>query len=211
MRDYNWIVSKSGLPWLELDIQIPYKEMHAEAVALKDEFVPHRDEDFHGGYRHQGWMSLCIHGIDAYKTNHYDQYGYTNHEETPYQWTHIIDRCPVTYDFFKNVFPYKKYFRLRYMLLQPGGYITPHADQDTNRLSPINISLNTPKECMFKMKGHKGYVPLDTGKAVLLDVGNTHAVYNKSDEDRFHIIVHGIKTKEYEELVVRSYEKNGIK
>jgi len=97
------------------------------------------------------------------------------------------------------------------MLLEPGGYITPHADQDTNRLSPINISLNTPQNCLFKMKGHKGFVPLTDGKAVLLDVGNTHAVYNDSDEDRFHIIVHGIKTKEYEELVIRSYEKNGNK
>ena len=43
---------------------------------------------------------------------------------------------------------------------------------------------------------------------MLLDVGNEHAYINKSDEDRYHIIVHGIKTKEYEELKVRSYEKN---
>jgi len=211
MKDFNWIVNKSGLPWLELDIEMPHEEMYAEAMALKDEFVPHRDEDYHGGYRHKGWNSLCIHGIDAYKTNHYDQYGYTSHEETPYQWTHIIDRCPVTYNFFKNVFPYKRYHRLRFMLLEAGGYITPHADQDTNRLSAINIALNNPKNCKFKMKGHKGYVPFTSGKAIFLDVGNVHAVYNNSDEDRFHIIVHGVKAKELEDLVVRSYEKNGIK
>jgi aspartyl/asparaginyl beta-hydroxylase (cupin superfamily) len=96
------------------------------------------------------------------------------------------------------------------MLLEPGGYITPHADQDINRLSPVNIALNTPKNCLFKMKGHNGFVPLTDGKAVLLDVGNIHAVYNKSDEDRFHIIVHGVKNKEYEDLVERSYAKNGI-
>lgn len=211
MTDYNWIVNESELPWLELDIEFPYAEMHAEAVALKDEFVAHRDQDGGGGYRHKGWRSLCIHGIDAYKTNHYDQYGYKNNDETPYQWTHIIDRCPVTYNFFKKVFPYKKYFRVRFMLLEPEGYITPHEDTLEHRLAPINLALNTPEGCMFKMKGHKGYVPLTTGKAVLLDVGNTHAVYNKSNEDRFHIIVHGVKTKEYEELVIRSYEKNGNK
>ena len=34
------------------------------------------------------------------------------------------------------------------------------------------------------MKGHKGFTPFSPGKALLLDVGNTHAVYNKSDEDR---------------------------
>ena len=50
---------------------------------LKDRFVPHRDED-QGGYRHKGWRSLCIHGIDAEKTNHYEQYGYKSNQETPY-------------------------------------------------------------------------------------------------------------------------------
>ena len=34
------------------------------------------------------------------------------------------------------------------------------------------------------------------------------AYINKSNEDRFHIIIHGIKSKEFEELVIRSYEKN---
>tara|TARA_Y100000389_G_scaffold204676_1_gene258790 strand:+ start:3779 stop:4411 length:633 start_codon:yes stop_codon:yes gene_type:complete len=209
MTDYNWITKESKLPWLVLDIDVPYKEMHTEAVSLREEFVAHRDQDYGGGYRHQGWRSLCIHGIDAYKTNHYDQYGFKNNDEVPYCWTHIAERCPVTVDFFKNKFPYKRYHRLRFMLLEPGGFITPHEDTDQNVLSPVNIALNTPKDCMFKMKGHKGFVPLTDGKAVLLDVGNTHAVYNKSDEDRYHIIVHGVKTKEYEDLVKRSYAKNG--
>ena len=44
---------------------------------------------------------------------------------------------------------------------------------------------------------------------MLLDVGNEHAYINNSDEDRYHIIVHGAKTKDYEKLVETSYEKNG--
>jgi len=63
----------------------------------------------------------------------------------------------------------------------------------------------------MKMEGHKGYVPFAPGKALLLDVGNTHAYINKSTEERYHIIVHGTRAKEYEELVIRSYEKNGVK
>ena len=39
MTDYNWITKESKLPWLVLDIDIPYKKMHAEAIALKKEFV----------------------------------------------------------------------------------------------------------------------------------------------------------------------------
>ena len=204
--DFKWIVNESNLPWLDLKIDIPHEEMLEEAINLKDRFVKHRDQDGVGGYRHKGWRSLCIHGIDAEKTNHFDQYGYTSNKETPYKWTDIIDRCPVTYNYFKNVFPYKQYFRLRYMLLEPGGYITPHNDSDVSKLSPINIALNHPKGCKMKMKDHEGYVPFKPGSVVMLDVSNTHAYINDSDEDRYHIIVHGVRSKEFEKLVVRSYE-----
>ena len=206
MKSFNWIINESNLPWLDLDIEFPYEEMHKEAISLKNRFVKHRDQDGHGGYRHKGWRSLCIHGIDAEKTNHYEEYGYKSNQETPYRWTDIIDQCPITYKFFKNVFPYKQYFRLRYMLLEPGGFITPHDDSDVSKLSPINIALNHPKGCKMKMKNHEGYVPFKPGSVVMLDVSNTHAFLNDSDEDRYHIIVHGIRSKEFEELVIRSYE-----
>jgi len=209
MKNYNWIVNESGLPWLKLDIEFNYETMLKEAVALKDRFVKHRDNDGVGGYRHKGWRSLAIHGISAEKTNHYEQYGYKSNEETPYRWTEVSGLCPNTVSFFKNQFPYKKYFRVRFMLLEPGGYITPHTDMFENRLSPINMALNHPKECKMKMKGHDGFVPFKPGTAMLLDVGNEHAYINESNEDRYHIIVHGVKTKEFEDLVVRSYEKNG--
>lgn len=214
MNNYDWIINESLLPWLKLDISFPYQQMYEEAISLKDHFVSHRDQDGDaaiGGYRHKGWRSLCIHGIDHRKTNHFVQYGYTSHEETPYKWTDICDKCPVTYDFFKNVFPFKKYFRVRFMLLEPGGYITPHNDSDHHSLSPVNMALNNPKGCKMKMKQHKGFVPFEPGTAFLLDVCNTHAVFNDSDEDRYHIIVHGIKGKDFKEIVERSYAKNGRK
>jgi hypothetical protein len=202
---------KSKLPWLKLDIKIPHEEMLSEAKALEDRYVGHRTAEGSGAYSHKGWKSLCIHGISATKTNHFLNYGYKSNSETPYKWTEVSDLCPVTTDFFKNKFPYSKYFRLRFMLLEPGGYITPHKDTDTNRLSPINIALNHPEGCKMKMRGHKGYVPFTPGDAMLLDVGNEHAYINKSDEGRYHIIVHGLVSAEYKKLVIQSYEKNGNK
>ena len=47
------------------------------------------------------------------------------------------------------------------------------------------------------------------GTALLLDVGNTHAVFNDSNEDRYHIIVHGIKSKNSKRVVEDSYAQNG--
>ena len=205
---FDWIVNESRLPWLRLDIQYDHEAMLKEAAALKHLFVKHRDGDGSGGYRHKGWRSLCIHGISSEKTNHYEEYGYKSNEETPYQWTEIANLCPYTVSFFKNKFPYKKYYRVRFMLLEPGGFITPHKDMSENKLSPVNMALNHPDGCKMKMKGHEGFVPFKPGTAMMLDVGNEHAYINDSKEDRFHIIVHGVKTKEFEQLVERSYEKN---
>jgi hypothetical protein len=205
---FDWIVNESRLPWLKLDVQYDHETMLKEAAALKHLFVKHRDGDGSGGYRHKGWRSLCIHGISSEKTNHYEEYGYKSNEETPYQWTEIADLCPCTVDFFKNKFPYKKYYRVRFMLLEPGGFITPHKDMSENKLSPVNMALNHPDRCKMKMKGHEGFVPFKPGTAIMLDVGNEHAYINDSKEDRYHIIVHGVKTKEFEELVERSYNKS---
>lgn len=179
--------------------------MLKEAKSIKHLFVDHRDGDVRGGYSHKGWKSVCIHGIESHKTNHFTSYGYKNHEETPYKWTSIADMCPTTTNWLKNVFPMNTYYRVRFMLLEPGGYIVPHKDSDINILSPINIALNHPDNCIFKMEKH-GIVPMKPGTVMLLDVGNTHAYVNRSIEDRIHIIIHGEATEEYKKLVERSYK-----
>ena len=40
--DLDWITSESGVPWLELDIDIPrHEQMFEEALACRDLFVGH--------------------------------------------------------------------------------------------------------------------------------------------------------------------------
>jgi len=180
--------------------------MLKEASSIKNLFVSHRDKDTKDSYSHKGWKSICIHGIDEFKTNHFTQYGYKNNEETPYKWTSIAEKCPITTNWLKNNFPMDKYYRVRFMLLEPGGFIFPHKDSETNILSPINIALNHPTGCIFKMEKH-GVVPMRPGTVMLLDVGNTHAYINRSNEDRIHIIIHGKATDSYKQLVEKSYKK----
>ena len=56
----NWIFNHSHAPWLELQgLEIPFKEMLAEAQALRHMFVEHRADEEH----HRGWKSLAVHGI----------------------------------------------------------------------------------------------------------------------------------------------------
>ena len=45
------------------------------------------------------------------------------------------------------------------MYLEPRGFITPHKDMEHNKLGPLNISLNNPDNCYFKMIDDNAYVP----------------------------------------------------
>jgi hypothetical protein len=207
--DPKWTVTESGWPWFKLsrlDDQ-PFKEMHKEAEALIDYFYPHREEYGHG------WKSLTLHGLDD-DTQSLNQYS-NNRSETLDQlsWTWVADRCPVTKKFLTDIWPAEFLNRVRFMLVEPGGYILPHQDRpsDQKRLSVCNISLNNPEGCEFIMKDY-GVVPFsDAGSAFLMDVSNTHAVWNRSDTPRLHMIIHyelGHRIRDFFYVLRSSYYTN---
>ncbi len=200
----NWIFNQSHAPWLEiLGIDAPYKDMLAEAQALKSMFVSHRSDEG----QHQGWSSLAIHGIGATKTNVAENYGLDSKTAT-YDWTEIQHQCPVTVKFFKEQFPYRWYARVRFMLLEPGGFVMPHQDHHTSFLGgAVNISLNQPDGC--KLVNTHGTLPFkDSGSMFYFNNHYPHCVYNNSDTDRFHVIVHGeADMSRLAPLLVNSYLK----
>ena len=200
--DYNWVMFQSRLPWLEIQgLPLPYAEMLAEAQGLRDRFVTHRE----GCGR--GWQSLCVHGTSAEQTDAPSAYGLTE-DETVYDWTDIQDRCPVTVDAFKNLFHYTHYMRVRFMLVEPGGYITPHVDATNHVFGAVNISLNNPEGC--RLVTERGTVPFrSSGSAMFLNTSYQHTVWNNSDQDRIHMIVHGTADNRYwEKIVVDSFAQS---
>ena len=201
----DWILNKSHIPYLPLDLfNVPYQEMLAEAIGLDHLFANHRSHDS------QGWSSLCIHGISSQHTDHYavyPEYSNLTNDQVPYTWTEIQDRCPVTTNFFKNYFPYDVYHRIRFMKLEPDGFILPHSDSPDLGLRAVNISLNNPQLCQFVFEKH-GLVPFsDNGNMFLLANGYRHSVWNLGKQPRYHIIVHGYSTTQpFRDLVVDSYK-----
>lgn len=191
----DFIMHKSGLPYWEVPFEeMPYEDMYKEAYKLKHLFRSHRANDpKQKGDAHKDWSSLTIHGISAQHTMNWDsypQYKELLHEElVPYKWTEIESQIPATVKFLKEQFPHGSYTRVRYMLLPPGGFILPHRDRDHKLLFPVNIALNNPKGCEFVMENN-GVVPFEPGKAFLLDLSNEHAIWNNSNEDRIHMIIH---------------------
>jgi hypothetical protein len=209
MFDPKWVILESGWPFFKLsslDDQ-PYKEMYKEAEALIEHFKPHRDDYGHG------WRSLTLHGLND-DTQSLGQYGDDRNEVLKQlHWTWVADHCPITKKFLTDVWPAEYLNRVRFMLLEPGGYILPHQDRtdDQKRLSVCNISLNNPDGCEFVFKGH-GTVPFeDNGSAILMDISNVHAVWNRSDKPRLHMIIHyelGRRLRDFFYVLRSSYYTN---
>lgn len=206
----DWILHRSGWPYFPLILpDAPFSVMLSEALALKDLFVLHRTTpNENPEYANFGWRSICLHGEAWDRTGHWEAYEDNKgkiQEDIVYKWCNeIIERCPETTRYFRDIFPNHRYQRLRYMWLEPGGYIQPHQDREENFLGPINVALNNPEGCVFKMQD-KGYVPFkDSGNACLVDIGNKHAVWNRSSTPRIHIISHGGSRDPFNKIVIDS-------
>lgn len=182
----NFDVFESDWPFLQIDFEADFKKMHQECIENDHLFVGHRQKDKHLSYSHEGWSALTLHGIRPDATEHYDQYGLT---EPDYKWTEVCEYFPTCVEFLKKL-GYRSYDRVRIMRLSPGGYIMPHSDGEGRIFGPLNIAINNPEGCNFYFE-EWGKVPFKQGTGFFLDIGNVHAVYNNSDEPRYHFIVHG--------------------
>jgi hypothetical protein len=180
------ICTQSGLPYLpiKLPFALPHAEMLREAQALKMCFVPHRTSE-----SHRGWRSLCIHGQSSVHTSEYQRYGHSP-ETVVHQWTDVARFCPVTTSVYRDLFGYRVYERLRFMLLEPGGYVLPHTDAKERRLFACNVALNNPAGCEFVM-ADVGVVPFHPGTVNLLSLERQHIVWNRSTQVRIHMIING--------------------
>mgnify|MGYP003127942820 FL=1 len=190
----NAIKNDMHLPWLELDITVPTKDILNEFENVKDQLVSHRSKDQLLNQTHKGWNSLTIHGLDP---------SITEAKDGHHTWTSVADRCPKTKKWIEQNFSISETTgRIRFMYLEPGGWIMPHKDRDNKQLKEINVAITNPEGCVFRML-ERGNIPFAPGKAFILDISNRHMIHNNSDEPRLHIILHtGIDDK----VIERSYE-----
>jgi hypothetical protein len=194
---------------LELDIPFPYEQMLKEAKALRHRFVEHR------GGEARGWLSLTLHGHGEQKTGTWKEYGYKNSVEASkdLHWTDAAYKCPATLNFLKNHFPCEKFGRVRFMLLEAGGYIGMHTDSQsgTRLLENINLSLNNPEGCIWKWQDGDDDVFMEPGNAYAMNISYHHAVYNNSNEDRYHMIIaRHDSTPEWKSLISSAAEKFNV-
>jgi hypothetical protein len=191
----EWIKTSSGMPWLRLSMSVPFDAILEEANSVYSMAVNHRYTDEVAGQSHSGWKSLSLYGEAS---------DITHHTDGKKSWTDISKLCPNTVEMINNYYDINEDTgRIRFMWLDPNGYILPHVDRDKKGFYETNIAISQPDNCTFRFLNY-GTVPFKTGDAYLVDISNQHFVVNDSAHIRTHLIVHakfkpGILKKSYEQ------------
>jgi len=187
-EDANTIIDNTRLPWVPVNISVPWKDIWLEARHLlyTECFTPHRTDGS------AGWLSLCIHGMSSVHTNCAEDYNLPDEaEEELSEWTDIAKFCPITVEWMKDAMLYEQFTRVRFMCVLPGGWIEPHRDTDkVAGLGATNVAINNPDGCRLIMEQY-GELPFTPGSVFKINTGYNHMVYNDSNEPRFHMIFDG--------------------
>lgn len=148
----------------------------------------------------RGWESFVIHGLGYDKTKHYDSYGFSSNEDAPYHYTPEAKQyTPTIVKYFQDnldSFHENCYHRVRIMKLSPGGIIGVHNDNDErDDVWALNVAINNPKDCKMhfwdRQMRYLGIVPWEPSSAFEIRIGMNHMVLNKSNQTRYHMIIHG--------------------
>jgi hypothetical protein len=199
----------SDAKFLKLGIDVPYESMLKEAQALKHRFTDHRG----GEDVHKGWKSLALYGLGEDLHESWQDYGYSSAVEAAkdFKWTPAATECPTIMHFLHNTFPCKRYGRVRLMLVEAGGWIGPHSDTKHRLLENINISLSNPKGCIWRWEDGEELF-MEPGGAYAMNISYEHSIYNRSTEDRFHLIVaRHDSTDDWKALIDQAASNSNVK
>lgn len=203
-QDPDWIMDNTKFPWITIDeINVPWKDIYEEANHLLYTacYTLHRPMA-------SGWLSLAIHGISSVHTNCAEDYNLPeDYERTHSRWTDIADFCPRTKEWMMDEMLYDKFMRVRFMALLPGGWLGAHRDRPRiTGVGATNVAINNPDGCDFVMGGW-GKVDWVPGVAKKMNTGYEHAVWNRSEEPRIHMIFDGQPGDAFKEQVNRGYAR----
>jgi hypothetical protein len=210
----EWLFQQDDIGWLKLDLGFNLGKFKDEMIAAEPYYVSHRN-----GELHRGWSSCCIHGVSISETTHRKDISIQK-----FNWTELANKVPSVVNFWKN-FPVQGFKRLRFMKLDPGGYIDIHNDlpdwgkhlslKDLNVLKEtvaVNLAITHPKECEMISEG-RGTLPWQEGSIYILNNTRNHAIINHSDQPRVHMIAEciiGDRLEDFSNLIFDSLKGNNV-
>ena len=179
------IIYNSGLPFIKLDLDIPYQQFYNELIEYRNTFFSNTTPRKN---------SRDIYVKHLYYRNEFEDWKRPPDLSIPMRWT--SHNIPTIKDFFSNKLGQIVYGRVQCDILGPGGFIANHIDLNpyydgkAGQLASMNIAITNPASgCYFKIENY-GTVPFEPGAAFLIDTSKQHAVFNDSDQERYHLKVH---------------------
>ena len=177
----------SSVEYVQMDFDVPVKQILTEYELIKERLVIHRPED-----GHKDWCAVTLYGFAPDKTN--SHWEYDRRKQRP-DVTEVGARCPRTIEWVQSL-PYARIDDIRFLVIKPNGYITKHIDvPERNWLEPLNISLSYPKGNKFVLNDKE--VDYKPGMPLVLNIHYEHYVENNSNHERVHLLVHGKKKQEF--------------
>lgn len=202
-EELDYILDNTQLPWIPVPINVPWKDIYEEAHHLLHTacYTAHRPNS-------SGWLSLAIYGMSSVHTNVPEDYALPDSAERDLSdWTDIAKFCPRTVEWMKDEVAYDRFTRVRFMAVLPGGWLAPHTDRPRiTGVGATNIAINNPDGCAMVMRDF-GVFPFEPGTAFKINTGYEHAVWNRSDEPRIHMIFDGDQSDRFKQRVREGYGK----
>lgn len=187
------IIDDTYMPWIQVPLNVPWKDIYEEANHLlyTSCYTLHRPNS-------SGWLSLAVHGMSSVHTNVPSDYNLPDSaEEDLSDWTDIAKFCPRTVEWMKDEMLYDTFSRVRFMALLPGGWLGAHRDRPTTKgMGATNVAINNPDGCALVME-EWGTMPFEPGTVFKINTGYEHAVWNRSEEPRIHMIFDGEPSHEF--------------
>lgn len=205
------------VPYLDLDAGLEPAPLLAEALALRERFVPYAERANDGA---RGWKALSLYAVDGDERRVLVRPEDAALEDSRFARTEASRECPRLWSLVSRLMNLAHTRNVLLLWLEPGCTVPPHRDGGEHPvIRSTHVALNMPEGCEYWAElapdgSHTAYtrrVPFAPGSVMMTNVSWHHAVYNRSDTPRVHLVSRGQTRVPLRHLVERARVQNGLR
>ena len=201
------------VPYVDLGVTFDHDRGLAEAMALRDRFVPYQSDPRYGVTH---WRGLALNALGGDPT----RVAVANiGPGERFVKTPVAALCPTITAMLDGMLDWGRAHSVALLVLDPRSAIAPHKDDPQFEvMRSLNVALNMPDGCEFvidtERDGRDGpftrRIPFRAGTAMMVNVARDHYVVNRSAVPRVHVVARGPLTWPVTRVLDRARAQNGL-
>ena len=201
------------VPYVDLGVTFDHARCLAEAMALRERFVPYQSDPRYGVTH---WRGLALNALGGDPT----RVAVANiGPGERFAKTPVTALCPTLMALLDGMLDWGRAHSVALLMLDPRSAIAPHKDDPQFEvMRSLNVALNMPDGCEFVIDTeHDGRdgpftrrIPFRAGTAMMVNVARDHYVVNRSDVPRVHVVARGPLTWPVTRVLDRARAQNGL-